>query len=152
MSHSETSTAAAMLPFWRRGLVVFVVTVVVGPMFGAVILPSIEAVATLGGGTIPSLVKFTDELRAAFGLALIMGVPFAAVAALVLAWIVARRGTVGYGTCALVAFLVPCVLSLPILGGLLFLAPFIGLAAALIAVAVRALVGMSARPFERSGT
>jgi hypothetical protein len=157
VSYSEANTAAATMPFWRRGLVVLVVTVVVGPMLGALILPSIEAIATLASGRVPSSAKFADELRSAFGLALIVGVPFAAaVAALVLAWIVARRGTVGYGTCAFVAFLVPCVLSLPVLGGLFVLAPFIGLAAPLIALVVRAIVGRIAarfvgRPDQRHG-
>ncbi|MGU3493002.1 hypothetical protein ACLBXM_03070 [Xanthobacteraceae bacterium A53D] len=139
-----------MFPFWRRGVVVLVVTSLMGPLLGALVLPMVEALAALGTGRLPSLDKFVSELEAALGLSLIVGVPFAVAAGVILAWIVARRGTVSYGTCALVAFLVPCVLSLPVLGGLFVLAPVIGLAAALIAVIVRALVARIA--LRLSGT
>lgn len=135
------------MPFWRRGLIVLGIALFAGPLLGALALPVIEAMATLLKGSIPSFDTFLRNFQGAVGLSFKVGVPFAFIAGLVMAWIVARRGTIGFGACALIAFLVPCIFSFPILGGLFVLSPAIGMAAALIAVAMRALVGWVATRF-----
>ncbi|MEO9339913.1 hypothetical protein ABFT80_21020 [Mesorhizobium sp. SB112] len=141
------SERGSLFPFWRRGLVVLTIAAVAGPLLGALAIPLVEAFLDIVTGRTPTFANALRNFQAALGLTLIVGVPFALVAGLIMGWIVAKSGTIGYGTSALIAFLVPCVLSLPILGGLFVFAPFIGLAAAIITLAMRALVGWIAIRF-----
>ncbi|MHB2267626.1 hypothetical protein [Aliihoeflea sp. PC F10.4] len=117
-------------PYWRRGLVVLIASAILGPLIGGFVF----SLASFG----PTYMR---DLPGIAYLALRVGLPFALATALPISWIVSRHGTIGYGATALIAFLVPCIVSLPVLGGLFVLMPFFAIPCVVAALVARALVG-----------
>lgn len=132
-------------PYWRRGLVVFLLSVVIGPVAGAFGLAVFDAMLSLLSGRGVSFGYFWGNVEAGLGLASWVGFPLAAGVGLVLGWLVARRGMLPYKTTALATLGASCVFGLLVLGPYFFILPVLAVIATVAAVTVQYIAILVAR-------
>lgn len=141
----EASSLQPFLPYWRRSLVVVALAAIAGPVLGTVVLATVGPVADMLNGQLPSFEAFRRDFAAGLGLGFSVGGPLSIVAGLLIGWQVGRRGNISYGATVLISFLVPIILGFPLMGAFTIFAPLLGVAAALIAVLVQWVTGLTAK-------